>query len=94
MRISLRAQGKRFVDWRKKRKQRGAQALGVWSIPHAVGLSDPFTTACGLSYNFGAEVPNAYRDYPPGGLATTFEALDIRQKCLGCAGAIGGDPTV
>jgi hypothetical protein len=66
---------------------------GLWGVPHAVSLVDPFATVCGLPYLGGCQVPSIWD--PAGKFQnerTTFEGLDIRGKCLGCAGAIGADP--
>lgn len=92
MRISLHRQQKRVTDWRKAHKATGPGGLGLWVMPHAVSLADPFATACGTAYSAGVEVPQAY--HQDGHLVASFEALHIGQKCRGCAGSIGADSTV
>lgn len=90
---SLRTQRKRSNDWHKARKSTPANArLGLWLLPHAVALTDPFVTACGLIYNYGVEVNGVLDQH--GTLTETFEALTIQIKCRGCAGAIGAHPGV
>jgi hypothetical protein len=79
----------------RKRHYRGSTPSGIWTLPHAVSLRDPFTTACGAPYLGGCEVPSIWEGWPDGYFETRwFELLDPRAKCLGCAGAIGADPTV
>lgn len=66
---------------------------GLWTLPHAVSLQNPFTTACGVPYLGGMQVPSIWEGNRDNYVETHwFELLDIRAKCLGCAGAIGADP--
>ena len=89
------------LDARKQEAKRirgrhyGNNPSGLWTLPHAVALSHPFRTACGVPYAGGMQVPSIWEGSPAHYVETRwFELLDIRAKCLGCSGAIGRDPTV
>ena len=80
---------------RIKARHYGNPASGLWTLPHAVSLQNPFATACGLPYLGGMQVPSIWEGSPDEYVETHwFELLSIRAKCLGCAGAIGADPTI